>query len=183
MGDMTVGERDLDIRPDWPLGPRLRAAREDAGFSQRGAAKAAGMSVTTWSAIETGTRKVGGGEIVNAKPTAENVMRAASAVGISPGEALRLAGIDQGVSFQERRGRPSIAEAELTRKVARLTEIQRQAVNEIIDAMLYPHGQGHATIESGPAEFAGAGVQSALAETAAGVLVRDEDDPVSESSH
>ena len=170
---MTVGERDLDIRPDWPLGPRLRTAREDAGLSQRRAATAAGMSVTTWSAIETGTRKVGGGEVVNAKPTAENVMRAASAVGISPGEALRLAGIDDGVRFQERRGRPSVSESELTRKVARLTEVQRQAVNEIIDAMLYPHGRVEATIASGPEEFATAGIQSGPAETAAGVLADD----------
>ncbi|MFE2751494.1 helix-turn-helix domain-containing protein [Actinosynnema sp. NPDC059335] len=141
MSPMTTGEGDPKIpsieRP-WPLGEVLRTARRARKLSMREAAAKAGFSVTTWSAMESGMRKVGGGQTQPARPEVGNVIAAAKVVGVDHNEALHL--LDPATYDAPNRpspaGRPTVSERELARKVTRLSPWQRWLVNGVVDEML-----------------------------------------------
>jgi transcriptional regulator with XRE-family HTH domain len=79
----------------WPLGARIREAREAAGLGVNRAAKRANIAPTTWTAIEEGTRiRQGGGDHQRAKPSKPSVIAAALVVGLDVKEALALGGYD-----------------------------------------------------------------------------------------
>ncbi|GGM70815.1 hypothetical protein GCM10012275_46570 [Longimycelium tulufanense] len=138
-----MADQKRDPQPHWPLGERLRVAREQAGLSQRQAAEAAGFSVTAWGQLETGLRSVGGGQTVPANPRPATIVAAARIVGVEPSEALNLAGYDprQHRTLLQRPsagGRPTVSQRGLAELISQLTERQRQAVLAVVEAMLEP---------------------------------------------
>jgi transcriptional regulator with XRE-family HTH domain len=133
---------DESKRP-WPLGKRLKAAREAAGLSQREASAAAGFSVTTWGQLETGVKKLGGGLESPMNPRASIVMSAAQVVGMDPAEALRMAGIAPERHVPSGSQRPTVSQSRLLEYFARLTEGQRAALLNLIESML-PSEDGEA---------------------------------------
>lgn len=124
--------RDPAPEEPWPLGPRLRAARERVRLSQNKAAEAAGVSRTLWQQLEAGGRS----DRKPFNPKSDSVIRAARAVELNPREALELAGIDPGEYDASRAGRPTVTEAELRQLYSRLTRAQQQAVVDLLRAFL-----------------------------------------------
>jgi hypothetical protein len=92
------GMSDDPIREDWPLGPALKRAREQAGISAREASRRTAppggkplISSGRWYQLETGWQKNKGVRIPIGT-TAATIASAARAVEWDVGEALQLAG-------------------------------------------------------------------------------------------
>jgi len=83
-----------DSSPWVVLGRQLAAHRIQANLSKRAAAAAAGFSEGTWRQLEAGERNVAPGIVVEMSSRAETVAAAARAVGMDPGTALSLVGLD-----------------------------------------------------------------------------------------
>lgn len=121
----------------WPLGPRLKRAREGIQLSQREAARAAGISVTSWGQLETGIVKKGGGMESPMNPRAAIVIAAANVVGLDPAEALRLVGIDP-ARHDLPTGRPTVSQQEVLDLFARMGEEQRRALLGLLRSLVGP---------------------------------------------
>ena len=80
-------------RPDWPLGPALKRARERKNLSQRAAAKRAGISDGRWRQLESGYQE-NKGQRIPISTTPRTVAAAARAVGWNVDEALDVAGFE-----------------------------------------------------------------------------------------
>jgi transcriptional regulator with XRE-family HTH domain len=83
----------------WPLGPKLKAAREALDLSKRQAAKRAQVSEQLWRRLESGYYVVQGQRIPLAGPDgtsrgakAETIRAVALAVDLDPGDALEIVG-------------------------------------------------------------------------------------------
>lgn len=88
----------------WPLGPRLKVARESLKLSKRAAARRARISEQLWRRLETGYYTVQGERIplagrdgTNRGATADTVRAVALAVGLDVREALALVGYPEDV--------------------------------------------------------------------------------------
>lgn len=125
----------------WRLGPRLKRAREGQNLSQREAARAAGISVTTWGQLETGIVKKGGGLESPMNPRAAIVIAAANVVGLDPAEALRLVGIDPS-SHDLPAGRPTVSQQEVLDLFARMGDEQRRALLGLLRSLVGAVGGG-----------------------------------------
>ena len=112
-------------------------------MSMREAASRAGFSVTTWSALESGVRKVGGGIEQPANPQVENVIAAAKVVGLDHNVALHLLDPKKypdpmSAQVSDRRptmGRPTVTERELARKIQELSPFQRWLVDSVVEQL------------------------------------------------
>ncbi len=129
----------------WPLGSRLKKAREAAKLSQRQAAARAGFSVTTWGQLESGIKKLGGGLTSPMNPRATIVISAAQAVGLDPAKALQLAKIDPSRHKLPQAQRPLVSQSELLEYYAQLDEDERQALLMLIKVMLRRRNGGDGT--------------------------------------
>lgn len=134
----TMSGRTRNPTGQWLLGAELKAAREQAGFSQREASRQAGFSVTTWGQLETGRKKLGGDVVLAANPRPSIVVAAAKVVGMDPARALTLAGHDpaQHLSLADSSAPATVSQRHLAERFAVLDERQRRALLELIEAML-----------------------------------------------
>ncbi|SDC25020.1 helix-turn-helix domain-containing protein [Actinokineospora iranica] len=91
-----------EARPDWPVGPYLRAARLAAGLDFEKAGEAADVSHTTIRQVERGwvIRKGVKVPIATTKSTVEAI---AKAVGADQAEAVRLLGLTDARAARPRR--------------------------------------------------------------------------------
>lgn len=85
----------------WPVGQRIRQAREELGISAREAARRAGIGDGTWRYMEIGyeTKR---GQRFPVKPTPVTLAKIARAVEIEPRELFVLAGIRDSESVDSR---------------------------------------------------------------------------------
>jgi transcriptional regulator with XRE-family HTH domain len=119
------------------LGALIKAARERLGLSGREAARRAGFSPTTWSAVEKGTRiKSGGGGHERAYPKPGVIVAAANTVGVDVAEALRLAGYDPDVYNPSSSAPLTRSERTVAQRVSMLSPEQQAAVGTVVDAFL-----------------------------------------------
>ncbi|NUR80741.1 MAG: helix-turn-helix transcriptional regulator [Dermatophilaceae bacterium] len=86
--------------PTWPLGPKLKAAREALGLTKREAARRADISEQLWRRLESGYYTVQGERVPlrgrdgqNVGVTRETAISAARAVGLQPNEVLAIVGL------------------------------------------------------------------------------------------
>lgn len=119
------------------LGRRLREAREARGYNQTQAAERGRISRTIWQQLEKGERFDG----KPFEPKVNTVIAAAQAVELDPRELLPLAGHDPSHFEPTGSSRPSVSERELAERISRLTQKQRRAVSDVVDAMLEPGGK------------------------------------------
>lgn len=152
MTPMASGERDPGV--DWPLGPVVKRARLDAGWSLREAGAKAKISATTWSSVETGTRSDGKGGAEPSKPQASVIVSVANAIGMDVNEALTLAGYEPELNnpnFQPGgKGRPPKSQRAVADLIARLTPRQYNAVVEVVESMLWPTGDQRPAQDGAP---------------------------------
>ncbi len=120
----------------WPLGPALRKARSAAGLSQAKAAKRAGVSRALWQQLESGERP--DGRPLRPKPVSLTLV--ARSLDLDPRQVLELAGLDPAGYDPSRAGRPVASTAEARELLDMVTEAQRQAVVELLRAMVDPTG-------------------------------------------
>lgn len=136
---MTDGERDPAEFGPWPLGTQLKALRKEAGLSLRAAAQAAGITAPTLDAMEKGYRAGPGGRYIPARnPDANNVIRAAEAVGLNAAEALRLAGHLAPAAVPT--SKASVGVRALAEKFALLPEAFREHLAAIVEEHLRATG-------------------------------------------
>jgi transcriptional regulator with XRE-family HTH domain len=140
MTSMASGERDPGV--DWPLGPVVKRARLDAGWSLREAGTKAKISATTWSSVETGTRSDGKGGVEPSKPQSSVIVAVANAIGMDVNEALKLAKYDPDLhnpNFKPGgKGRPPKSQRAVADLIAQLSPRQYAAIVETVQSMLWP---------------------------------------------
>ncbi|MGX7828044.1 helix-turn-helix domain-containing protein [Actinokineospora sp. 24-640] len=127
---------DDNVDTTWPLGPALRRARNAAGLSQAKAAKRAGVSRALWQQLEAGERP--DGRPLRPKPVSLSLV--ARALDLDPRQVLEMAGLDPTAYDPSRAGRPVASTAEVGELLEMVTEVQRQAVVELLRAMVDPTG-------------------------------------------
>lgn len=79
--------------PQWEVGKLLQRARENAGLSKSAAARAAGLSLSRWHHLENGFAYRNHKKVPVGTPPAETLVKAGTAVGLTPREILTCAGI------------------------------------------------------------------------------------------
>jgi transcriptional regulator with XRE-family HTH domain len=116
------------------LGDLLREAREAKQLTQTAAAERADISRTMWQQLEAGARNDG----KPLRPRPETVVNAAVAVGVDPQRALRLAGLDPNRYEPPTRGAATVSQREVADLFTRLNGRQRQALLELLQALVEP---------------------------------------------
>jgi transcriptional regulator with XRE-family HTH domain len=143
---VTTGERDPELLQQ--LGARVATASKAAGLDQTKLAEVAGVSRAFIQQLMRGGRFDGKAWA----PKADNLMavvavlneelrrRGEADASIDPREALRLAGIDNRDVDQwlGKPGRPTVSATRLAELIGGLTVRQREAVEKVVESMIYP---------------------------------------------
>ncbi|MEU3013407.1 helix-turn-helix domain-containing protein [Nocardia asteroides] len=90
-------EADDTDYPQWAAGALIQAAREDAGYSKRQAARKSGISEGRWRQLEDGWEVTRGAKIP-VRTTPETIVQIAHAMAIDAEQLLKAAGIDPGAA-------------------------------------------------------------------------------------